>query len=738
MNRLDRRALAAVVGLTALFWWKLIFSHRFTFLDSPDLMAQVLPWYQVQARAWHAGIFPMWDPYVWLGQPLLGQMQPGAAFPLNWPVFLAPLKDGSINIRWMHLHFGLMHCLAAVFAYLWLRELGRSRYASVWGGVAFACAGFVGWVSWPQILHGAVWLPLTLLFLHRTRRLGWSRAGAANAVLGGGSIGMSLLSGHHQTPFFGLLAWGGLVLWFGRESLARSRRDGVQWFGLAGLTVATALLVGSLQLLPALQYGHDAVRWFSAAEPIASDQPVPYYVHDEGRLRPVSLLGLVVPRAEFSVADLIGWVCLSLALTGVVVGWKERWVRVYTAVAAGALLFALGPLSILHGWIYEFVPLGDKARSGFNAIYVAQLAIIALAACGVDAMIRDGQSDAVKRWLRRWALALTGFGVFTFALIHVSSAQGDLDPVAGDRIALSALAAFATAAVLAGYGRRAINVRVLQFGLVAVMLAELYPSQSYEVTERNDPHRRQFLGVYDQFAGVAGFLHREQMRRNEPFRFELVYSMPTSYSLGAMQGVEQVDGFVASLSGNLYDFMVRHGWTEGRLLFNSVYVVAKEKQRPVQEQVYDDPRTDWKVFRNPDAGPRSWVTHSSDKIDGLARDDEDCGTEPDHAHVQARSLQRVSVQVRASCAGYLILADPASSGWTARLDGKRVPLGEYDRAMRAVAVPAGESLVEFEYRPLAVYLGAGLSAAGFLVCGLALWIDQRSARKVESRKISSG
>ncbi len=90
----DRRPLVVILVLVVFFFWKLSLSQQFTFADNPDLAYQVLPWYEVQAQAWHEGVFPMWDPYHWAGQSLLGQMQPGGAFPLNWPLFLAPLKNG--------------------------------------------------------------------------------------------------------------------------------------------------------------------------------------------------------------------------------------------------------------------------------------------------------------------------------------------------------------------------------------------------------------------------------------------------------------------------------------------------------------------------------------------------------------------------------------------------------------------------------------------------------------------
>ena len=53
----------------------------------------MMPWMQFEASEWHAGRFPMWDPNSWTGQPLFGQGQPGAAYPLNWLMFWMPLNS---------------------------------------------------------------------------------------------------------------------------------------------------------------------------------------------------------------------------------------------------------------------------------------------------------------------------------------------------------------------------------------------------------------------------------------------------------------------------------------------------------------------------------------------------------------------------------------------------------------------------------------------------------------------
>ena len=218
----DKRPLVLLVVFTVLFFWRLALSDQFTFLDSPDLTYQVLPWYQAQARSWHNGEFPLWDPYQWVGQSLIGQMQPGAAFPLNWPLFLAPLDDGYINFRYIHWHFVLMHLLAGLFMYGLARELGRSRYASLVAALAFSCSGYVGTTVWPQMLNGAIWIPLVFLLFHRLVKAEGSLARWTYAVCCGATVGMSLLSGHHQTPAFMVLALTGLFLYFFLERRRRS------------------------------------------------------------------------------------------------------------------------------------------------------------------------------------------------------------------------------------------------------------------------------------------------------------------------------------------------------------------------------------------------------------------------------------------------------------------------------------------------------------------------------------
>jgi hypothetical protein len=87
--------------------------------------------------------------------------------------------------------------------------------------------------------------------------------------------------------------------------------------------------------------------------------------------------------------------------------------------------------------------------------------------------------------------------------------------------------------------------------------------------------------------------------------------------------------------------------------------------------------------------------------------------------------EHVVLRCHASAPGYAILADAAFPGWHASVDGALAPVLRANAAMRAVPVPAGDSLVDLRYRPRGLGLAAVLSAlalglAVFLALGLAL------------------
>ena len=188
MSRSTPAALAFLLALTAGFYWKLAISREWTFLESPDQANVVRPWLDFQAREFHAGRFPLWDPYEWAGHSLIGQVQPGITNPLNWILFAMPLRDGHIPIATLHWYWVLIHWLAAVFCFALCRNWNCGYGASLLGASIFALTGFVGHTDWPQILMTSIWVPVVLLFFGRVIRGVCPRGSAA---LCGAALGMA-------------------------------------------------------------------------------------------------------------------------------------------------------------------------------------------------------------------------------------------------------------------------------------------------------------------------------------------------------------------------------------------------------------------------------------------------------------------------------------------------------------------------------------------------------------------
>ena len=719
----DRFPLALILILVVLFFWRLSLSQQFTFADNPDIAFQVLPWYQVQAKAWHEGIFPMWDPYHWAGQSLLGQMQPGGAFPLNWPLFLAPLKHGQIQLRWVHWHFVLMHVLAALFMYGLVRELGRSRYASVLAAVAFGCGGYLAATNWPQKVNGAIWIPLIFLLFHRMEKAKDPFGRSSYAVFCGGAIGMALLSGHHQNPMYTLLALTGVFVYFLFKRLRRSHREAAGFAGLYLVTAGTAFAAAALQLLPAIEYGVESYRWVGAEQPLTMDQDVPYYAQSDLRLFAVTLLGMIVPHAHFQVSTFVGLVCLSLAIYAVCTYWSERWVRVYSCVALAALAYSMGPFSILHGWVYAAVPVFDKARAPVDAVFVFQFAVFVVAAFGVDRLLRGREAHRSGHWLPFIQRALVGFGASAWLLVLYRYLDGKMTKHTGDQVMIAAVAAFVLAGLLHAVRSGAISAPASRFAIVALMLFEMGVEHAATLTHRNDPGRPGSLDKLGEFDEVAEYLKS----RPKPFRFH-IETKGRKPNIGGWEGLEMVDGYLASVSRDMLDFF-RGDWERRRLMLNTVYTISRDRVRDSQVEVFRSSKG-WKVFRNRDASPRAWSVHDTGAItDGTGiplPQPEGCGQEA-VVTFEELTLHGVRARARMPCASYLVFGDPYYPGWQGRIDGERTTLYRANGALRAVFVPEGEHDVEFAYRPASVFLGAVLTGLGLAGCLVLVLVDRRRA-----------
>ncbi|MGZ7080638.1 MAG: hypothetical protein ACXVJT_14600, partial [Thermoanaerobaculia bacterium] len=192
-----------------------------------------------------SGEFPIWNRLYAAGQPLAAN----PAYELFYPPQLFVLLPDFI--LGYHIHVLIHLAIAAIGMYALLRQLGGRPAASFVGAFSFALGGLM--VSFTQLLpflFSASWLPWAFFFAARFHR----RAKVRDAALAAIALAMQVLIGEPivflQTC--ALLLVGALVV--------PSRKRNV--FALIAVVIA-ALLIGAVQLVPAVDFAQDTVRGVS-------------------------------------------------------------------------------------------------------------------------------------------------------------------------------------------------------------------------------------------------------------------------------------------------------------------------------------------------------------------------------------------------------------------------------------------------------------------------------------------
>jgi hypothetical protein len=725
------RMAALILLITVGFYWKLSLTKQYNWFGTGDVAFQVLPWLQFEAREWHGGHAPLWDPHHWMGQPLLAQAQPGGAYPLNWLLFLAPLRHGLIQPGVLNWYFVALHFMAVMFCYALCRDLGRSRSASLIAGCVFGFAGYIGSTDWPQMVNGAVWTPLVLLFLLRAVR---GRSPLASAALSGGFLGIAWLSGHHQIPLYVTLLMAFLWLFFAFQD----RRADWNILRLAAISFIAMFLVSAVQTLPTYEYGKLAVRWSGPPDPLSWDQKVPYSVQTEYSMPGSSLIAIFIPGLNKHADPFVGVVAFAFALAGFALSGRERVVRIFTTIALAGLLLSLGYHNIFHGILYSIVPLMDKARVPSTFAYMFHVGLIVLIAFGVDAFF---SGEARSGWKLRIAIGCAVFGFALWGLFFQAVLAAKLNFEFDDRVSLTALFAILLAGVLYTFLRGRLTRGHTVAALVILLLIELGNDSGYAFRENRSG--ASFPEKFDGSEDIANFLKQQP----GPFRIDIDDNeLPLNF--GDWYGIDVLSGLVASVPTDVY----RMDWSSDRdkMLLGIAYYVGKKPAKAAQQQVFEG-TSGLKVYKNPQAFPRAWTVHEAVAVKNVGESNyyiqqpdfdprrkapmqaplpslESCDPALDDVTFTGRTSESLTLDAQLACNGMVVISDTYFPGWKVTIDGVPSEIREVYGALRGVAVSQGRHRIRMWYRPGSVIAGAMLTLAGLIgICALALWERRRAS-----------
>ncbi|MCL4821016.1 MAG: hypothetical protein KJ067_17905 [Vicinamibacteria bacterium] len=538
--RLDRRDGWALGGLSLLALWV---------VREPLLLGRGLyerdvqsVWYAQVAsfvRAVGEGAWPLWDPHVSFGHPLLAQPNYQVAYPPAWLNLLLEPLTAYATLAALHVAF------SAFGLYLLARRLEVGRGGAATAAALWALSGpYLSLVNVWHHLMGASWLPWVLL--------------AAESALAGASTGRTLWLG--VTVAAPLLAGspdmalaGGVLVLTSAALRSRWREPGARGEALvAARTLAVAglvtLLLGAIVWGPALDAAirsargalPEAVRTHWSLHPAAATQlALPLFPMDQP-LRPAVRQALFEGREPFLYSVYLGLPALVLALAALAGPARARR-GLCVALALGALLVALGRHTFFYSLAAALFPPLLAVRYPVKALVLVALAVALLAGMGVDAWrgARARPRLLVGGAVGVAAASVVAFAALTFdgdrlgALLFVPAAEAGAAPAALARelavplrATATAAAALAAAALLAAWrparagstGMAAAAVAVLELlgshrGLNPTApreLLDLRPPQVDAMRAATNP--RAWVYLYDDARSQRWLGHPHAMR----------------------------------------------------------------------------------------------------------------------------------------------------------------------------------------------------------------------------------
>jgi hypothetical protein len=773
-----RRVLfaGALLGGTLVYFHRAVFSGRVFF--ARDIQRVYYPLKTFWREQVLAGSFPGWYPFDAMGQPFAGMTISGAFHPSNL-LFLVFEPTTALKLN-------VLACfpLAFIGVWLFLKQRGLAQASAVSGALVFSVSGYMlSMMNNLLYLSAAATLPWVLFSAEKAARERSPRWAAVSSLF----LASILLVGDPQTFSVALAV---VVLWLliAVPSVGDTLKRRGAWLGVG--FVLTLLLCGA-QWVCSRQVMGDGLSGQSSlsSAQVWSLHPLRALDLLFGNVFAISLSGQVPLTRVFQFgafgfwADslFVGVPTLALAAWGFVGRRNERDARLAAVLLVGTLLLALGKHLPFYALVFELLPPWRVFRYPEKLFPHVLLWLSFLTAHGVeralalDARGRRVVAAVVGALAVVTALSVVGakMGLFTRALEPLYSgplppwerAVDELDARMTSAMTQTALFTLVLALLLWRGTPRA-----LTFGLPLLIGAMLFVvcEPTYVLA---DPD---IIGLKPAFATTM-----EEKEGGSPLGRARVYAEknintlsnppPEGLSLeeqveaevanallpatAARYGVESANSYLPAISTRMGRLFTEPG-PRFRFLVNASYRVSESTGgADSPHTVAKLPAFGLELARGPSL-PRARLARprcvgSMDEATALLRTpgfalEEEAAVECREplpasasgplgtARIERYMSDRVEVLTQASQPAVLVLADAYYSGWSARIDDQPADILPANVALRAVAVPAGEHRVVFEYRTPHLKLGVAATVLGLLACcALLVWGNRRKASPVE-------
>ena len=390
----DKRVWLAIgiVAALLLFFWQAVIVQGVFFLG--DTSHGYFPRLVFTANMLRQGQLPLWNPFLSLGGPHIGDPAALALYPPAWLLFLLLPAVAAYN------YLILVHlALAAVFMFLYMRRIGTSAYGAIFAALIFP---FSGWMlthyEHINVFIGALYLPLLFWIIEVAfQQISWRWF-----VVSAFALGFYFLGAHAQMPLFASI--GLLIYALGRALMAWRegwRGKKIAWtLVLLGALGILGIGLAAIQIVPTAQ----TVAYSNRSGGVGADVALGYSMPPEqfvtllapyffGSPSGVAYWGRGTFREMTTYIGILPLLCAGIAVWQ----WrKNNYVRLLTIVLLVAWILAMGRYTPLYGMLAK-LPLFNAVRYPPRFLFLATFALVSLAGIGFDWLLQTRLSPRARK-----------------------------------------------------------------------------------------------------------------------------------------------------------------------------------------------------------------------------------------------------------------------------------------------------------------------------------------------------
>jgi len=323
---------------------------------------------------------PLWYPYVFGGIPALGAPVGGSLAPL------AQFREIMRPQVVLAFTFIVFFFLAGLGMYLYIKEIGLSKYTAAIGAVIYQFIGNLA--TTPNAGHAGraasvAMFPLMLFFIHRALK----SKKLLYFILTAFATSFAFYEGHFQITYYGLLFILGYVIYYlivhRKEN---SGKDYIKIIGCGLCTVAVICLLMAAVWLPVLGGLGTAARGFERGYEYATSWSMP----------PLEMIDLIIPTysglldkywgfGHFKLhLEYFGLLSIIFAIFAIILYWKKPYVKFYTLGIIIVLFVVLGGHTPFFRIFYTIIPGFRLFRAPSLAFFLISFGFVVLGSIGFE------------------------------------------------------------------------------------------------------------------------------------------------------------------------------------------------------------------------------------------------------------------------------------------------------------------------------------------------------------------